>query len=126
MNLRELAALDHQAIVEDAAAGFGRSITLVSPQGEQADLTGYWNDIGQQIDADTGTMVSGRVASVRLAAAAVRAAGFSLPRGIADADAKPWLVLFTGMGGREHKYKVVEVRTDRSIDGVDCFLETYR
>jgi hypothetical protein len=126
MNLRELAALDHRAIVEDSIAGFGREIMLVSPAGLQATLVGFWNDIGQEIDVESGAAVSGRVASVRLANGAVRAAGFSLPRGIADSDSRPWIVSFKGMGGREHKFKIVEVRTDRSIDGVDCFLETYR
>lgn len=126
MNLRELAALDHRAIVEDDTAGFGREIDLTSPAGIQAALVGFWNDIGQEINVETGAAVSGRVASVRLANAALREAGFSLPRVIADNDERPWIVSFKGMGGRDHRFKIVEVRTDRSIDGVDCLLETYR
>lgn len=128
MNLRDLAARHHRAIVGDAANGFGREITLVSPDGLQATLVGLWNDaMHEKLDPDVGSLVSARSVFVRLPAKAIRDAGFtSLPRAVQDADKLPWLVIYTGLGGREQKSKVSEVRTDRTFDAVDCYLEPYQ
>lgn len=128
MNLRELAAAHHRAIVGDAASGFGREITLVSPDGLEARLTGFWNDaMFEKRDPQTGSLVSVRTAFVRLPAKAIRDAGFTtLPRGVADADKLPWVVMYTGLSGRPQKSKVSEVRTDRTFDALDCYLEPFQ
>jgi hypothetical protein len=125
MNLRELAAADHRAIVEDVVGGFGRELTFVSPDGGTSVINGYWNDIAQQVDLQSGSMVGGRVAFVRVTRGALRAAGLALPYGEHDPKKKPWLVMYTALSGRPQKFKISEARPDRSIDAVDCYLEGF-
>jgi hypothetical protein len=125
-NLRDLAAAHHRLIVGNVDNGFAREITLVSPDGLQATVSGLWNDaMPEALDAQTGSLVATRSVFVRLPNKAIRDAGFtSLPRG--KHEGNPWLVLYTGLGGREQKTKVSEVRVDRTFDAVDCFLEPYQ
>lgn len=124
MNLRDLAAADHRLIVGDAADGFAREITLVSPDGRQATVNGFWNDIGQGIDLQSGALVAGRQAFVRLTMQSLRNAGFEkLPRGVVDGE--PWLVRYVGLGGREQRAKVSDFRPDRTFDAVDLYLEPH-
>ncbi len=124
MNLRELAAADHRSIVEDVTGGFGREITFTDPVGKTGIIKGFWNDIGQTIDPNTGSLVAGTTAFVRVTMAALRTAGLGVP--VALADGNPWVVEYNDMAGRKHRCKVREVRKDRSFDAVDCYLETYR
>lgn len=128
MNLRDLAAAHHALIVGDAVNGFAREITLVSPDGLEAKVTGFWNDaMFDKLDPQSGSLVSVRTVFVRLTAKAIRDAGFpSLPRGVADGERTPWLVFYTGLSGRDQKSKVSEVRTDRTFDALDCYLEPYQ
>jgi hypothetical protein len=125
-NLRELAAADHRLIVEDVAGGFGRELTFVDPDGRKAVINGFWNDIGQAMDPMTGSMVAATVAFVRVTNGALRAAQLGVPVGVDDKDKNPWLVEYTDMGGRKHLCKIAEVRKDRSIDAVDCYLVSFK
>lgn len=126
MSLREQAAADLQAFVEDAAGGFGWPITLTSPSGESYELTGLSTDIGQTIDPQTGMAVVGRQGSVALPTRRLQALGVDLPRGIADSGSKPWTVRFDDIGGSSHLYKVSEALPDRAVGLVTCLLEVYR
>lgn len=125
-NLREIAAADHRAIVEDVAGGFGRELTFVDPKGLTAVVNGLWNDVGQSLDLQSGSMVAGTVAFVRVTLGALHDVGLGIPEVIADTKRKPWLVFFSDMAGREHRYKVNDVRVDRSMNAVDCYLENYQ
>jgi hypothetical protein len=127
MNLRELAALDHRTIVEDVNGGFARELRFIDPDGRDVVLNGFWNDVAQNIDLETGAMVAGRVAFVRVTRGALRAAGLSLPFGDLDTMKKPWRVEYTPLAGGEPKrWHITEARPDRSIDAVDCYLSEYR
>lgn len=126
MGLRDEAAADLQAILEDSADGFGWSVTVTDPAGTEATLTGFSNDIAETIDPDTGQMVVGRQASVALAIASLTAAGLGVPRGIADSASKPWRVRFDDLEGTTHEFKVTEAFPDRGIGGVTCVLEAYK
>lgn len=126
MNLRELAAADHRLIVEDATGGFGRELRLIDPDGRPATVNGFWNDIGQNIDLNTGAMVSGRAAFARITRGALRAAGLGIPAADLAEDKKPWRLEWTDLGGNVHKFMIVEVRPDRSIDAVDCYVSEYK
>ncbi len=126
MNLRELAAADHRLLVEDVADGFGRELTFVDPKGTTGTVNGYWNNIGQAIDLQSGTLVAGTVAFVRVTLGALAENGFGIPEAIADKTRKAWTVSFQDMAGRRHDYKINEVRVDRSVNAVDCYLENYQ
>lgn len=126
MNLRELAAADHRLLVEDVAGGFGRELTFVDPKGDTAIVKGFWNHIGQAIDLQTGALIAGTVAFVRVTLGALSDAKLGIPEVIAADLRKPWIVSFNDMAGREHKFKVNDVRVDRSMNAVDCYLENYR
>lgn len=125
MGLREQAAIDCKAIVEDAS-GFGWPITVTNPAGASAAMTGLSTDIALSIDPDTGTAVTGRKASVALSIAALETAGLGMPRAIADGSGKPWLVRFEDVQGNAQTFKVRESAPDRAIGLVVCWLEAYR
>lgn len=125
MNLRDQAAADFKTIVEDSAAGFGRSIELTSPEGQVRTFVGLTNDVSEQIDPETGQAVSGRIASVVLNMDTVIAAGMDLPIGIPDAKRKPWVVKHTDTDNVEHFYKVSDTRPDRDFGGTVLILEHY-
>lgn len=126
MNLRELATADHRLIVEDVAGGFGRELTFVDPGGVSAIINGFWNDIGQSLDLQSGQLIAVTVAFVRVTLGALIAGNLGVPEAIADKKRKPWVVSFKDMAGRQHDYKINKVFVDRTMNAVDCYLENYR
>lgn len=124
MSLRETAAADLRAIVEDAE-GFGWPITVTNPAGEALDLVGLSTDIGQTIDPETGIAVIGRKASVAITIASLEPLG-GLPAHVASPALKPWRVTFNDIGGTSHEFKVMEAMPDRAIGLVTCVLEAYK
>lgn len=125
MGLREQAAADLQAIVESTAQ-FGWPITVTNPAGLAVELTGLSTDIHTTIDPETGQAVSGRRASVALALARLTSSGLGMPKAVADAASKPWVVTFNDIEGMAHTFKVCEAVPDRAIGVVVCMLEAYR
>lgn len=125
MSLRSIAEQDLGLILEDAVTGFGYSITVTDPAGLVRQLTGFSDDIAQIIDPDTGQAVSGRLASVALRISSITAAGLGLPRGIADAGIKPWLIEFDDINGNSFKFKVSQSNPDRALGLLVLLLELY-
>ena len=125
MSLRQLAESDLGLILEDGATGFGWPITVTDPSGTVLPLTGFSDDIAQIIDPDTGQAVSGRLASVALRISSILAAGLTLPRGIADAGIKPWIIEFNDINGNAFKFKVAQSNPDRALGLVTLLLELY-
>lgn len=126
MSLRETAAADLLAILQDVSSGFGWPIAITNPEGVTVTLVGFSTDVGQTIDPETGVPVSGRRASVAIPIATLTALGMGLPRAIADASSKPWVVRFTDVHGTPQTFKVQEGMPDRVLGVVTCMLETYR
>lgn len=126
MSLREQAAADLEAIVEDDTGGFGWPITVTDPAGASAALIGLSTDIGTTIDPDTGQAVAGRRASIALRIASLAAAGLGVPVGIADAATSPWLVTFDDIDGTSYDYRVLESMPDRAIGVVTCLLDAWQ
>lgn len=126
MGLREQAAIDCKAIVEDLSAGFGWPITVTNPDNVSAAMVGLSTDIAHSIDPDTGAAVTGRRASVALSIEALTTAGLGMPRGIAEGAGKPWVIRFEDIHGNSQAFKVRETAPDRAIGVVVCFLEAYR
>jgi hypothetical protein len=124
MGLREQAALDALRFLEDQC-GFGWPITLTNPDGAKLRLTGFSNDIGQTIDADTGMLVSGQQASVALPLLRLKGEQWAIPRMIPDQSMKPWLVTFDDVAGVTRTYKVRETLPDQAIGVIVCMLEAY-
>lgn len=125
MGLRQQAAADLQAILEDAAGGFGWPVTVTDPSGLTAALTGLTTDVGYFIDPDTGQAVIGRKASVALRISALTTAGMGMPRGIADETAKPWVIAFADINGTVFTWKVTQAFPDRTLGVVVLILESY-
>lgn len=116
MSLRELAEQDLAFILEDEVTGFGWPVTLVDPAGQSANLTASTTDIGQILDPDTGTAVSGRVATASLRLSSIFAEGLSMPRGVADVAAgDPWRVIFNDINGQPFTFKVNYSDPDRTL-----------
>jgi hypothetical protein len=124
VGLRETAAADLQAILEDTN-DFGWPITVTDPNEFTASLTGFSTDVHETIDPETGLAVSGRTASVAIALASLTAVGLAIPRAIADSASKPWVVTFDDIEGNEYTFKVQEARPDRALGVVVCLLEAY-
>ena len=124
--LRELAESDLAVILEDDVTGFGWPITVTDPAGLTATLKGQSNDIGQVIDPDTGTAVSGRLATVSIRISSLTAKGLSLPKGIADSGSKPWVIQFDDINGKPYKFKVAQSNPDLGLGLVVCILEAYQ
>lgn len=125
MNLRQLACQDALAILEDFDSGFGWPIVVTDPDAVTYQLTGFSTDIGMMIDPDTGQAVSGRLASVALPIARLKASGLELPREIPDSSKKPWLITFDDIVGESRTFKVRETLPDRAIGVIVCILEFY-
>lgn len=126
MGLREQAALDLIGILEDQSGGFGWPITVTNPAGVSLDIVGFSTDIGLSVDPETGMAISARKASVALPIARLYAAGFALPRAVADTSTKPWLIRFADIHGRPHLFKVQEAEPDTALGIITCQLEAYR
>lgn len=124
MGLREDAAADLQAILEDRTTGFGWDITVTNPAGTSLAVVGFSQDIGLSVDPETGIAISARRATVTLRLAALAALG--VPVGVSDETTKPWLVAFADINGGAHTFKVTEAMPDRAIGTVVCFLEAYK
>jgi hypothetical protein len=54
------------------------------------------------------------------------AAGFELPKGIADSGSKPWIVEFLDINGLSYKFKVSQSDPDRGMGIVTMTLEAYK
>lgn len=126
MGLREIAGLDLIGILQDRTTGFGWDLTVTNPAGLSLAVIGFSTDIGMSLDVETGVFIAGRKASVAIPIAALMAAGFGIPRGIADTSSKPWLIRFNDIHGRSHLFKVQESMPDTAIGCVTCLLESYR
>jgi hypothetical protein len=124
MGLRAQAALDARTILEDSD-GFACSITVTDPDCSSAVLDGFAQDIGQDIDPNTGLMVAGRKTTVTLPLAALADAGLGVPKGIAEASSLPWLMTFSDVLGTQRIFKVAVAMPDYEIGIVVCELEGF-
>jgi hypothetical protein len=126
VSLREQAAADLRFILEGDPAGFRWPITITNPAGVSQSLFGFSSDVHLAIDPETGQAVVGRRASAALSTARLAELGLEVPRGVGDAQSKPWVITFADIGGASHRFKVVEAIPDRAIGIVVCTLEVYR
>lgn len=129
MSLRRRVARDLGVISAKIQGGFAWQITVTDPDGfTSADpLTGFSQDIALAIDPETGVLVTGRLASVSIPIAALKAAGYaSLPRGVADNATMPWLVQFDDLEGESYQFKVSESRPDRTFGNIVLILENFK
>jgi hypothetical protein len=126
VNLRELAALDHAAIVSDVAAGFGLLVTVTNPEGVSLTMGALASDVGEVIDPQSGMAIDGRRVTVQLLPGPLAAAGMGEVRLVADGFAKPWLVRFADVHGVPRTFKVIEIFPDRYLGSIRCRLEGWK
>lgn len=125
MNLRTLAEQDLGKILENDSDGFGWPIRITDPTGVFADLVGMSGDIATSVDRETGAVISGRfpVCSVRVSTLYEK--GLTIPYGVANKAAKPWIVEFTDINGVAYTFKVKQSEPDRTLGYVNLILEFY-
>lgn len=126
MSLRQLAEADLSFTLEDSVNGFGWPVTLTDPNGGSFNLTGQSHDIGQIIDPDTGTAISGREAAFVLRVSSIIGAGADIPFGEANGKVKPWLVTFNDIGGEAYTFKVESSDRDRVLGTVSLMLGAWK
>ena len=124
MNLRQQAAADMRAILEDSAAGFATLATVTSPMGESITLSGIYRQIDKAIDPDTGQLISSTTASIVFSTVSLVASGMGEIQNVSDESSLPWVVQLTDMGGSVRTYKVSDVGNDELGASV-CSLEVY-
>jgi hypothetical protein len=86
-------------------------------------LTSLTQDISQQIDPETGQLISGRVASIAVRLSSLL--GIGIPVAIADKNKRPWVVEFADVLGNMYTFRVSSSNPDRTIGVVSCLLEKY-
>ena len=123
--LREQARDDLKFTVGDRETGFGWDITVTRPDGDTLDLVALQSDIAETIDTETGIAILGRTAHVAVQIQDFLDATWEVPVVITDPEVRPWKVDTTDVNGRAHSFKISEVRQDRAIGLVLCFLESY-
>jgi hypothetical protein len=117
------AAVDARAFLQDVDGGFAQPITVWDPFGNKLELKGFANRIGQQIDPQTGVMVSADIVTVALPIASFPSG--KEPVGVSDPASRPWVVAFTDVAGHSEKFKVRETIPDRTLGVIVCVLEQW-
>ena len=125
LGLRAIAENDLAFVLEDADYGFGWPITITDPTGLQQSLVGASSDIAQIIDPDTGTLISGRLATATLRISTLQTVFATLPEGVTDAAVKPWLVTFDDINEKSFTFKVAKSNPDRKLGVLFLVLETW-
>lgn len=125
MSLRDLAALDHAAIVADLSL-FAQPITVTNPGGVSAVVAGQANDVGEVVDQSTGALIMGRTVQVQLLPQSIALAGLGEVTVVGDPNGKPWLVTFADIHGVVRTFKVVEILADKKLGSLKCIVEGYR
>lgn len=119
MDLRELAETDlSQTLEED-----GQTVTVTSPEGHTATVSGTVNDINLLIDPETGVPVNGRNINASLRLSTLRAEGMGIPKGVGDTQRLPWVLEYTPSTGVAIRTKVLAATPDRTLGTVLLRLE---
>jgi hypothetical protein len=126
VSLRELAALDHAAILGDTSQGFAIPLVITSPAGVQIALAGFASDVGEIVDPESGLQVTGRRATVSFVQDPITQAGLGAVTAVAEENRRPWLVSFADAHGIVRTYKVIEVLPENDLGSLRCALEGYR
>jgi len=124
MSLHDVAGVHTRRILENPR-GPGHALVLRAPDGRELDINTTTNDVSAVIDPDTGQVFTGRSVQIYVSRITLREAGFETPRNIPDVSRNPWLVIYTGRSGKQHKFKVSNSEPDRTLDYVRCDLEFY-
>jgi hypothetical protein len=125
MNLRQQAAADLKAILEDSAAGFAVQVTVKDPYSRKAVVSGLYRDTDLGLDLQTNTVVMSHTASIVLSLATLNAAQMGGLRNVSDSEKKPYVVELVDQGGVSRKFKVSDTSIDE-LGAIVCFLETYQ
>ncbi len=117
------------AVTLEAPGDFGWPFVLTAPNGfvGASQLHGQAHDIGELVDPETGTLVSGRQITLVARTSSIVADGYpGLPVGIVDDQAKPWLVAFDDLAGVGGVFKVRETKPDRGLGFTALVLEFWK
>ena len=125
MGLAEIIHADTRTILNDTQCGNGVAISITAPDCTVGTLTGFSNDIGLLVDADTGQAVSGRAATIAIHLADLAEQGLAIPENVHNKRSKPWVVGYTDQLGNAYTFKVSESHPDRTAGIVTCTLVSY-
>ena len=126
MNLREIAAVDHAAILSDVSQGFAIPLTITNPAGVSVTLAGFASDVGEVVDPESGIPVIGRRATISFVQDPIVEAGLGPIVAIVDDNRRPWLASFADAHGVVRIYKITGVMPETDLGSLRCSLETYR
>ncbi len=122
MSLMDIAQEDLNAISVDTETAFGRVMTITDPSTNTTEeCIGRWSRIGENVDPDTGYLISATRVSFSITEAELTAKNLTIPEHIESDDESPWVFLIDG----QH-YKVVDVFHDISFKNVTGILEIYK
>jgi hypothetical protein len=127
MSLRDEA---HNDLIEIIHSD-GDLCTITNPALNSASFHCLSNDIHLSIDPGTGTIVTGRQASITVLIADLLAVerpiiGFEKICGVADSNSRPWVVEMEDVNGRTGRFKVIESHPDRGAGLMTLCLEIYQ
>lgn len=122
MGLRDLAARHFQQFAADTERGFGWSVRVVAPDGQELETSGFSTDIAQLIDPETGVSVSGRSASVAIPLQVLQDAFGELPQRVEAQNQTPWVVEFADILGEPHTFYVQSSDPDRALGSLVLML----
>ena len=124
IGMRQVAHNDAELIMKEAT-GFVWPCTVTSPAGVPVIFSSRTTDIHQTIDAGTGEIITGRIATCTLLIKDLIASSFQTISGVAETTSKPWVIEFDDVGGRSYKFKVSETFPDNTLGLMVCTLEVY-
>lgn len=107
----------------DSVSGFAWPITITNPSGSSLDLEAMTQDIGHNIDPETGQIIAGRLVTVAIPMEPLEYEGIGMPTGVSEG--KPWVVEFENMNGVPGVFKVKHSHPDHTAGCIVCFLENY-
>lgn len=125
MSLLDRVQKDAQRIMNSEKFGFGTPLVLTEPNGTTHDLKGIVSVIYNLIDPDTQQPVSGFLATVSLNKLDLQDAGIDMPTGEMAANARPWTVETTLVGGETILTKVVRSSPDKTNGNILIDLGKY-
>lgn len=126
MGLRAQAELDLAGTIE-ASDDYGWPVLVTDPAGTAVALTGSAGVISEQLDAETGLLITAqRVAvSLRISSIVTAFPSSGLPQGVLEEDAKPWLLTFDDLAANPGTWAVVDARPDLHLGMTTMLAEAW-
>lgn len=125
MSLLDQARTDLSSILGDTVGGFSVDVLVSAPDGRQEAVSGFFDDISERVEPDTGIVIAGRQTTVAIPIAALEAVSLIDIAGIHDDSETPWTVTFGTDVCGDQVFRVIRSNPDRTLGLFLCYLEPY-